>query len=77
MTNEEKIDEARKTLTEAGYFTDNLWHIKDVQELFICDEETAQEILYKAITNDASFDQIWFAIREAANKLNLKEKTYE
>jgi hypothetical protein len=57
-----KIEQAKKTLRDAGYFTDNLWHIDDVKLRYICDDETALEILDNALTNDATMEQIWFAI---------------
>jgi hypothetical protein len=57
-----KIEQAKKTLRDAGYFTDNLWHIDDVKYRYECDDETALEILDNALTNDATMEQIWFAI---------------
>jgi hypothetical protein len=58
-----KIDEARATLREAGYFVDNLWHIDDVEGELT--NEKKQSILNKALTNDATMEQIWFAINLA------------
>jgi hypothetical protein len=58
----DKIEQAKKTLRDAGYFTDNLWHVDDVKHNYKCDNETALEILDNALTNDATMEQIWFAI---------------
>lgn len=58
----DKIEQAKKTLRDAGYFTDNLWHIDDVKSRYECDNETALEILDNALTNDATMEYIWFAI---------------
>ena len=58
-----KIDEAKKTLREAGYFTDNLWSVEDVKHLNpqLSDDE-AQGVLLGALTNPATMEQIWLAI---------------
>lgn len=48
-----KIEEAKATLREAGYYVDNLWHIADVKsKLNVTDDEEAQAILNSALTND-------------------------
>lgn len=57
-----EIEKAKATLRDAGFFVDNLWHVNDVYSKFSCDAETAQEILEGALTNDATMQQIWFAI---------------
>ena len=58
----DKIEQAKATLRDAGYFVDNLWHVDDVYSKFPCDSETAQQILNGALTNEATMEQIWFAI---------------
>lgn len=63
---------AREMLAEAGYFTDNLWHIEDVKRLYECDDETAMEVMRKAMDNEATYTQVWMSIMSAANDLNLK-----
>jgi hypothetical protein len=60
----EKIQEAKNLLKESGYYVDNLWHIEDVKGRLKCDDETAYDILDSALTNDATFEQIWFSIDE-------------
>jgi hypothetical protein len=59
------IADAKELLREHGYFTDNLWHVDDIRKTFYCDEGTAQSILFDALTNQATFEQIWFAIDNA------------
>jgi hypothetical protein len=57
-----EIEQAKKTLRDAGYFTDNLWHIDDVKQNYDCDNETALEILDNALTNDKTTEQIFNCI---------------
>lgn len=59
---ENKIEQAKKFLEEQGYFTRNMWHVDDVKERFNCTDEEAQDVLYGALTNDATMEQIWLAI---------------
>ena len=68
----EQIQVSRNLLHEAGYFTDNLWHIEDVKRLYECDDETAMEVMRKAMDNEATYTQVWMSIMSAANDLNLK-----
>jgi hypothetical protein len=67
------INEAKEVLRKAGYFVDNLWHIRDVIDRYECDEETAMEVLDSALTNDATMEQIHFAINLIAEDLELKQ----
>ena len=62
------IEQAKQVLKEAGYFTDNLWHVSDVKDRCNCENDVAQEILEEALTNEYTMEQIWFAIDEAINK---------
>ena len=56
-----------------GYFIDNLWHVDDVKLRYNCDDnEQAQDILDKALTNEYTLEQIWFAIDMVA-----KDKGYK
>ena len=75
---EKEIEKAREVLREAGYYVDNLWHIDDVRTLFenVTDEQ-AQEILDKSFQNEATFDQIWFAIEQIGQDIyNLKRTIF-
>lgn len=55
-----KIDEARATLREAGYFVDNLWHIDDVEGDFT--DERKQEILLNALTDEYIIETVFYQI---------------
>jgi hypothetical protein len=62
-----KIEEAKEVLRNAGYFTDNMWHVNDVKLRFnVTDDEDAQAILEKALTNDWIMEQIHYGISDAA-----------
>ena len=56
----------KRILKTHGNFVDNLWRIDDVMDKYQVTEEEAQYILDKALTNDATMEQIWFAIDEFA-----------
>jgi hypothetical protein len=79
--NEEKemlIAQAKFTLKQAGYFVDNLWHVDDVKIRYNCsDDDQAQDILDSALTNDATMEQVWFAIDMVAQDEGLKLKEDE
>lgn len=62
-----KIEEAKQVLREAGYFTDNLWHIDDVKLRFnVTNDEDAQAILEQALTNGWIMEEIHYMIGDAA-----------
>ena len=70
-------EKAKAVLREAGYFVDNLWHIDDIKLRYNCDDdEQAQDILNTALTNEATMEQIWFAIDMVAEEdgLTLKDE---
>jgi hypothetical protein len=63
----DEIENAKYTLEKHGYFVKNLWHIDDVLNndslgSLECSQDEAQDILYKALTSDYIFEQIWMAI---------------
>jgi hypothetical protein len=60
------LQKAKELLRNQGYYVANLWHVDDVMTRHKVDEETAQQILDDALTNDATFEQIWLAIDIAA-----------
>lgn len=45
------------------YQTENLWSVEDVKAIFNCTDEEALEVLEEALTNDATMQQIWYAIK--------------
>lgn len=59
---QKQIEKAKALLKENGYQVDNLWCIDDVKGKFNCTDEEAQNVLYRALTNDATMEQIWLAI---------------
>lgn len=68
------IEDAKKILEKHGYFVANLWHIDDVMNNYKCDEDTAQDILYKSMTNDYTFTAIHDSIAFFAEESNLEFK---
>jgi hypothetical protein len=72
ISREVDIENAIQVLRKNGYFVDNLWQTCDVTFNYKCTEEEAHEVLYKALTNETTMEQIWFAISEEAKIMNLK-----
>jgi hypothetical protein len=69
------VEDAKKILEKNGYFVANLWHVDDVTAwAYECDEDTAQDVLYRALTNEYVMDIIWQAIDASAEELNLERK---
>ena len=69
-----EVEKAKEVLREAGYFTDNLWHVDDVKLRFaVFDNEDAQDILESALTNDWIMEQIHYGIGEAAEDKGFKQ----
>ena len=52
----------KEELSRRGFFTDNLWSVHDVKGIFRVDDDEAQEVLEKSLTNDATMEQIWQSI---------------
>jgi hypothetical protein len=75
LSQTEKTNLAKQMLTDLGFFTAYLWHIEDVQTIFECDDDSAMDVLKKALENDATMEQIWLAIRISGDSLGLEEKT--
>lgn len=66
------VAKARELLKENGYFVDNLWCTADVTENYHCSKEKAQQVLNMALTNTATVEQIWYAIDDACDTLEIK-----
>ena len=67
------VQKAKEVLRENGFFVDNLWHVDDVKLRYNCDDdEQAQDILNGALTNEATMEQIWFAIDMVATDDGLE-----
>jgi hypothetical protein len=69
-----EIAQAKELLRSEGYFVDNLWQTCDVTLNYDCTEEEAQGVLNSALTNDATYQQIWEAISYKAESMNLKRR---
>jgi hypothetical protein len=69
-----EIAQAKELLRSEGYFVDNLWQTCDVTLNYDCTEEEAQRVLNSALTNDATYQQIWEAISYKAESINLKRR---
>ncbi len=53
------------------YQKENLWCVEDVKSKFNCTDDEALEVLEQALTNDATMEQIWFAIDFHGNENGL------
>ena len=73
-TKEMLISQAKFTLKQAGYFVDNLWHIHDVYNVADgnIQKDQARRVLEMSLTNEATMDQIWLAIKMSIDILNEK-----
>jgi len=76
MSNFKTVEEAKAFLTEKGFYTGNLWCVEDVQSKYNCTEEEAQEVLDDALQNDATMEQIWFAIDFHAEEQGLIKEEF-
>ena len=54
------------------YQTENLWSVGDMEN-WDCNDEQALDILHDALTNDATMEQIWFAIDFHAEDRGIKK----
>lgn len=68
------LAEAKQFLRNEGYFVDNLWHVSDVQNNFECDDETAQNILYWALTSPTTIEYVNDSIDMVARNEQLNTK---
>ena len=56
-------EQAKDFLREKGYYVDNLWSVADVKAKFKCTDDEAQTVLSGALQNEATMEQIWYAIQ--------------
>ena len=71
------VEQAKQVLKDNGYYVNSLWSVEDVQDNYDCTEEEAQDVLDKALHNDATMEQIWFAINFHAEEQGLTKKEEE
>tara|TARA_R100000664_G_C2757154_1_gene145244 strand:+ start:2461 stop:2721 length:261 start_codon:yes stop_codon:yes gene_type:complete len=69
----DKINKARQTLQDAGYYVWNIYHIEDVKYNYDCTDDEAMQVLEKALDNDGTANQIWESINYFASEMGLKE----
>lgn len=68
-----EVEKAKNILKNAGYYVDNLWHVDDVFYKYNCtSNEVAQDVLNRALLNEATMEQIWFAIDHHALEEGLE-----
>lgn len=65
------VEQAKQVLKDNGYYVDNLWCVEDVQSKFECTDEEAQDVLDGALNNEATMEQIWYAIDFHAEEQGL------
>lgn len=69
-----EIENAKKILRSEGYFVDNLWQTCDVTMNYDCTEEEAHNVLKLAFANEYIYEQIWNAIGQESEYMNLKHR---
>jgi len=67
-----QIEQAKELLRNAGYYTGNLWHVDDVRTKVECSDSLAQQVLAKAMDNEATYEQIWLSIDCAIESCGLE-----
>ncbi len=70
LTTQELKDE----LTRRGYYTNNLWHIDDVQVRYEATDNEAQDVLDEVLQGEWIIGQIFESIDDCAKENELKEK---
>ena len=64
------VKASKDVLREAGYYVDNLWCIDDLAD-YNGTREQKLIVLDLALNNDATMDQIWYAMHDAAEAEGL------
>jgi len=68
-----EVEESKQVLRRRGYFVEGLWRVINITSNYHCTEEEAHQIIADAFSNEETIKQIWKAIREAADKINVKQ----
>jgi hypothetical protein len=66
-----EVEKAKQVLKDNGYYVGNLWSVEDVLNNYNCTDDEAQEVLDGALQNDATMEQIWYAIDFHAEEIGL------
>ena len=69
-----EIEKAKQTLKDAGYQTDNLWHINDVKDNYNCTKEQAMKVLVEALGKGYIMEIVFDIISLEANEIGLTRK---
>ena len=64
---------ARAFLRSEGFFTENLWSVHDVLQTHDCSRGKAYDVLDKAMNNSATIEQIFLAIDDVCDYLEIKK----
>jgi len=73
-TENDRLKDARKILKMYGYYTDNLWHIDDVQQNYDITDEQAYEVLDKAMQLSWTVENVFDTIDEVCINKSYKRK---
>tara|TARA_R110000803_G_scaffold153581_1_gene218482 strand:+ start:162 stop:506 length:345 start_codon:yes stop_codon:yes gene_type:complete len=63
----------RAELQTRGFFTENLWHVHDVMDRFMCNELEAIEVLRAALTDQFTIENISEIVKQLALDSDLEE----
>lgn len=66
------IENAKELLKREGYFVDVLWSIDEVTMNYNCTKEQANIVLFEALSDDGTEQQIYDMIHHVARVMNLK-----
>ena len=67
-----EIEQAKAILKQHGYYVGNLWTIQDVTDRYDCTDEQAYDVLDTALNNEATMEQIFYAISDACDCENIE-----
>lgn len=76
----QEIENAKHILRESGYMVEGLWSLPDILENYETqegnkvDDDTAYDILQKAVTSPYIIEKIWEGIDMEATEYNLRIK---
>jgi hypothetical protein len=74
MNPKDRIEQAKKTLSEAGYYTENLWQINDVKSKFNCTDVEAMQVLDISLNEDYTKETINETISNNGDAMGLTHK---
>lgn len=68
-----KHKEENLPIIKKDYQVSNLWSRQDVQGDYDCSDEDALDVIEQALTNNATMEQIWYAIHFHAEEMGLEQ----